>query len=80
MSFTTPHKASAAPAEIVNEIPNMDHLFGNDHAEILGISVCDDSVRRLSVLIPDSAIVVRVSVRAKTDLNRPIVGAFSVSR
>ncbi len=69
-----PHEASAAPAEIVDEIPNIDHRFGDGHAEILGIAVCDDSGRHLSVLAPDSAIVVRVSVRAKSNLDRPIVG------
>ena len=69
-----PHKASAAPLEIVDEIPNIDYRYGDGRAEILGIAVCDDSGRRLSVLLPDSAIVVRISVRAKSTLDRPIVG------
>ena len=69
-----PHPASAAPVEIVDEIPNIDYRFGDGHAEILGIAVCDDSGRSLSVLLPDSAIIVRVSVRAKSNLDRPIVG------
>jgi ABC-type polysaccharide/polyol phosphate transport system ATPase subunit len=69
-----PHKASAAPVEIVDEIPNIDYRYGDGRAEILGIAICDDSGRPLSVLLPDSAIVVRVSVRAKSNLDRPIVG------
>ena len=69
-----PHETNAAPVEIVDEIPNIDHRFGDGHAEILGIAVCDDSGRKLSVLPPDSSIVVRVSVRAKSNLDRPIVG------
>jgi hypothetical protein len=69
-----PHEPTAAPVEIVDEIPNIDHRFGDSHAEILGIAVCDDSGRKLSVLPPDSTIVVRVSVRAKRNLDRPIVG------
>jgi lipopolysaccharide transport system ATP-binding protein len=69
-----PHKTSAAPVEIVDEIPNIDYRYGDGRAEILGIAVCDDSGRPLSVLLPDSAIVVRVSVRAKSNLDRPIVG------
>jgi lipopolysaccharide transport system ATP-binding protein len=69
-----PHESSAAPAEIVTEIPNIDYRYGNGDAEILGIAVCDDSGRPLSLLVPDSAIIVRVSVRAKTNLSRPIVG------
>ena len=69
-----PHEASTAPPEIIDEIPNIDFRYGDGHAEILGIAVCDDSGRRLSVLAPDSAIVVRVSVRAKSNMDRPIVG------
>jgi ABC-type polysaccharide/polyol phosphate transport system ATPase subunit len=69
-----PHKASPAPVEIVDEIPNIDYRYGDGRAEILGIAVCNDSGRPLSVLLPDSAIVVRVSVRAKSNLDRPIVG------
>jgi lipopolysaccharide transport system ATP-binding protein len=69
-----PHQVSAAPVEIVDEIPNIDYRFGDGRAEILGIAVCDDSGRPLSVLLADSAIVVRVSVRAKSTLDRPIVG------
>jgi lipopolysaccharide transport system ATP-binding protein len=69
-----PHEANAAPVEIVDEIPNIDHRFGDAHAEILGIAVCDESGHRLSMLAPDSAIVVRVSIRAKSNLDRPIVG------
>jgi len=69
-----PPKISAAPVEIVDEIPNIDYLYGDGRAEILGIAVCDDSGRPLSVLLPDSAIVVRISVRAKSNLDRPIVG------
>ena len=64
-----------APAEIVDEIPNIDHRFGDGRAEILGIAVCDDHGPPLhTVLAPDSTIVVRISVRAKTNLDRPIVG------
>jgi ABC-type polysaccharide/polyol phosphate transport system ATPase subunit len=69
-----PQRASVAPVEIVDEIPNIDYRFGDGRAEILGIAVCSDSGRPLSVLLPDSAIVVRVSVRAKSNLDRPIVG------
>jgi ABC-type polysaccharide/polyol phosphate transport system ATPase subunit len=62
------------PAEIVEEIPNIDHRFGDGRAHILGITVCDGSGRKLSALSPNSTIVVRISVRAKANLDRPIVG------
>jgi lipopolysaccharide transport system ATP-binding protein len=64
------------PSEIIEEIPNVDHRFGNGRGEILGIRVCNTSGQRLHLLEPDSTIVVRVSVRAKVNLNRPIVGVM----
>jgi lipopolysaccharide transport system ATP-binding protein len=63
-----------APEEIVEEIPNVDHRFGDGKAEIIGITVLDAEGSRLSSLSPDSTIVVRISVRAKASLDRPIVG------
>jgi lipopolysaccharide transport system ATP-binding protein len=62
------------PAEIVEEIPNIDHRFGDGRAEIVGITVCDESGRKRHSLEPNSTIVVRISVRAKSNLDRPIVG------
>lgn len=63
-----------APGEIVEDIPNVDHRFGDGKAEIIGIAVLDAEGARLSSLSPDSTIVVRISVRAKANLDRPIVG------
>jgi ABC-type polysaccharide/polyol phosphate transport system ATPase subunit len=62
------------PLEIIREIPNIDHRYGDGRAEILGIAVCDTSGKRLHVLSPDSTIVVRMSIRAHANLDRPIVG------
>jgi hypothetical protein len=63
-----------APEEIIEGIPNVDHRFGDGKAEIMGITVLDAEGSRVSSLKPDSTIVVRISVRAKADLDRPIVG------
>jgi lipopolysaccharide transport system ATP-binding protein len=69
------HPAVAAPPEeIVEGIPNVDHRYGDGRAEVIGVAVCDVNGNRLNVLTPDTQIVVRISVRAKVDLNRPIVG------
>jgi lipopolysaccharide transport system ATP-binding protein len=69
------HPAVAAPPEeIVEGIPNVDYRYGDGRAEVIGVAVCDANGNRLTVLAPDTQIVVRVSVRAKVDLNRPIVG------
>ncbi len=62
------------PAEVIEEIPNIDHRFGDGRAEVLGIAIYASSGERLSSLDPNSTIVVRISVRAKANLDRPIVG------
>jgi homopolymeric O-antigen transport system ATP-binding protein len=64
----------AIPEEIVEEIPNIDHRFGDGKAEVIGIAVLDAEGARVSSLRPHSTIVVRISVRAKENLDRPIVG------
>jgi len=64
----------AAPEEIVENIPNIDHRFGDGKAEVIGIAILDTDGSRVTALSPDSTIVVRISVRAKENLDRPIVG------
>lgn len=66
--------AYRAPAEIVQEIPNIDHRFGDGRAEVLGIAICSELGNKLVTLRPRTTIVVRVSVRAKQNIDRPIVG------
>jgi ABC-type polysaccharide/polyol phosphate transport system ATPase subunit len=60
--------------EIVEGIPNIDHRFGDGRAEVIGIAVLDLNGKRLASLQNNSTIVVRISVRAKTNIDRPIVG------
>ena len=67
-------RALPAPQEIVEDIPNIDHRFGDAKAEIIGITVLDAQGVRVGLLQPNSTIVVRISVRAKENLDRPIVG------
>ena len=62
------------PEEVIEEIPNVDHRFGDGKAEVMGIAVLDAEGARVSSLQPNSTIVVRISVRAKENLVRPIVG------
>lgn len=62
------------PEEIVEGIPNIDHRFGDGRAEIIGIAVLSPEGEKLSALQPDTTIVVRISVRAKANLDRPLVG------
>lgn len=60
--------------EIVTEIPNIDHRYGDGRAEVLGIAVLDPYGRKLGLLQPGEPIVVRISVRAREPLAQPNVG------
>ncbi|HTS78694.1 MAG TPA: ABC transporter ATP-binding protein [Bryobacteraceae bacterium] len=71
---SAPAGEHARPAEIVEEIPNIDHRFGDRRAELVGIAVCDESGRKLTSLSPNSTIVVRITARAKANLDRPMIG------
>jgi lipopolysaccharide transport system ATP-binding protein len=63
-----------APPEIVEHIPNIDHRFGNRRAEILGIAIYDDCSNTIASLRQSTTIVVRISIRARANVDRPIVG------
>jgi lipopolysaccharide transport system ATP-binding protein len=67
-------RAQMMPEEVVTTIPNVDHRHGDGKAEILGIAVVDTEGHRALTLRPGETAVVRISVRAKANLDRPIVG------
>jgi lipopolysaccharide transport system ATP-binding protein len=69
-----PVRAHQPPPEIVEHIPNIDHRFGDRRGEILGIAIFDSSSNTIQSIKQNSTIVVRISVRAKANLDRPIVG------
>lgn len=60
--------------EVVESIPNIDHRYGDGRAAVLGIAVLDESGRPLAMLEPLTRIIVRISIRAKGPLARPMVG------
>ena len=64
----------ALPTAVVETIPNIDHRRGNGQAEVLGIAVLNEHGQPIHLLEPGSRIVVRISVRARAELPRPIVG------
>jgi lipopolysaccharide transport system ATP-binding protein len=77
------HKHAAAAArrsrsvqapEIVDHIPNIDRRFGDRRAEVIGIAILDAQGQPIYMLEPDSAIIVRISVRANDDIALPVVG------
>ena len=63
-----------SPPEVVEGIPHIDRRSGDGRAEVIGISVCDATGRPLHTVLPDSTVVVRISVRSKTALDQPVVG------
>ncbi len=81
-AYLAHEKPATAPAvtgrveapEVVEEIPNIDHRFGDGRAEVLGIAVMDSAGQRVRLLEPLGSAVVRISVRARQDIARPIVG------
>ena len=64
----------AAPIEVIDTIPNIDHRYGDGRAEVIGIAVVDGHGGALPLLQPSSRIVVRISIRANHSLAMPIVG------
>jgi hypothetical protein len=70
---TEPAPATEAP-EIVTTIPNIDHRYGDQRAEILGIAILDEFGRPVSLISPDSDITVRISVKALQPIANPNVG------
>lgn len=70
-------KATTGPTtapEVVTSLPNIDHRYGDGRAEVLGIAVLDEFGAPIHLLNPASRIIVRISVRAKEDVDLPIVG------
>jgi homopolymeric O-antigen transport system ATP-binding protein len=67
-------RSYAPPVDVVDTLPNIDHRFGDGRAEVLGIAATSPEGERLGSLQPSSTIVVRISIRAKANLEQPIVG------
>jgi lipopolysaccharide transport system ATP-binding protein len=66
--------ARVAAPEVVEQIPNIDHRYGDGRAEILGIAVLDALGEPVHLLEPSQRITVRISVRAHAPVSQPIVG------
>jgi len=62
------------PAEVEETIPNIDHRFGDGRAEILGIAIHDAIGAKIHSLQSNTTIIVRISFRAKANLDHPIAG------
>lgn len=73
-SSSSRRSRTAQAPEIVEHIPNIDRRFGDGRAHIIGIAILDAQGRKTYSLEPDSAIIVRISVRAAEDIALPVVG------
>ncbi|HLJ14313.1 MAG TPA: ABC transporter ATP-binding protein [Bryobacteraceae bacterium] len=68
------HRIATVAPEVIDRIPNIDRRYGDGRAEILGIAVLDSGGHQAGELRPRTAVVVRISVRAKDNLAQPNVG------
>jgi hypothetical protein len=75
-AVSTAGSSSSAPAlvEPVLSIPNIDHRQGDGRAEILGVAVLNEYSEPLHLMLPQSSILVRITMRATVDLSRPVAG------
>jgi ABC-type polysaccharide/polyol phosphate transport system ATPase subunit len=62
-----------APAAVaaVNSIPNIDHRHGDGRAEIIGVVILNQYGEAVHLMMPQSLVIIRISLRAKQDLARP---------
>ena len=73
-SILEPPAGSTLAPEVVENIPNIDHRYGDRRAEILGIAVLDASGAPMQLLEAEAHMVVRISVRANEAIANPNVG------
>ena len=74
LSLRKSEPAAVSAVEPVLTIPNIDHRSGEGGATILGVAVLDEFGDPLHLMIPNSRILVRISLRANRDLARPDIG------
>jgi ABC-type polysaccharide/polyol phosphate transport system ATPase subunit len=60
--------------EVAERIPNIDSRHGDGRAEVIGIAALDANGAPLGLVKPQSRMVLRISVRAKEEIELPIVG------
>lgn len=68
------HAALDSPPEIVSSIPNIDHRYGDQRAEILGVALTDKFGKPVTLMQPHGEVVFRVTARARESISSPIFG------
>lgn len=59
---------------LVETIPNVDQRHGSGEAQVIGIALRNEFNEPLQLMMPNSRVLVRISVRAHKALTRPDVG------
>ncbi len=67
-------QAPAASPSPVEGIPNVDHRSGDGRAQITGIARLNEAGAPVALLQPSSRLIVRIAVRARSHIQRPVVG------
>ena len=62
------------PIEVIDTIPNIDHRHGDGRAQVMGIAIVSPDGHSVSLLRPNSKIVVRISVCATKAVAMPNIG------
>ena len=60
--------------EVEVSIPNIDHRYGDGRGEVVGIGLFNEMGAPVQMLEPQSTVVVKVTARAKTELDLPNIG------
>jgi ABC-type polysaccharide/polyol phosphate transport system ATPase subunit len=63
-----------AAVEPVTTIPNVDHRHGNGRARIQGIAILNEYAEPVHLMIPDSRLLVRITIQAQQRMDGPAVG------
>lgn len=74
MSEETAPDECAPSATAIRTLPNVDHRHGDRRAEILGLALLNEFGAPLHLMTPDSRILVRMSVQAHAEMQRPDAG------
>jgi len=64
----------AKAVEPVNTIPNIDHRHGDGRARIQGIAILNEYAEPIHLMLPESRLLVRLTIHAEPAVARPIAG------
>jgi ABC-type polysaccharide/polyol phosphate transport system ATPase subunit len=73
-SITSHGDLPSQPPETATGIPNIDHRYGDQRAEVLGVALLNNFGEPVSILKSNDEIVFRITFRCHEHLASPIVG------